>query len=52
MDSIAKYKALMSRYVCTDKYRQFYKNESGYYFAGATKYYKTLKGAKIAASKI
>ena len=51
MDSIQQYKALMSTYVCTHKWLQFYKNENGFYFQGAKKYYKTLAGAKIAASK-
>ena len=51
MDSIKQYKALMNVYVCTHKWVQFYKNENGFYFAGAKKYYKTLSGAKIAASK-
>ena len=51
MDSIQQYKNLMSVYVCTHKWRQFYKNENGFYFAGAKKYYKTLAGAKIAAFK-
>ena len=51
MDSIQQYKTLMNVYVCTHRWRQFYENENGFYFAGAKKYYKTLSGAKIAASK-
>ena len=51
MNSIQQYKALMNVYVCTHKWRQFYENGNGFYFAGAKKYYKTLAGAKIAASK-
>ena len=51
MDSMQQYKALMNAYVCTHKWRQFYENENGFFFAGAKKYYKTLAGAKIAASK-
>ena len=38
MDSIQQYKALMTVYVCTHQWRQFYKNENGYYFPGAKKY--------------
>ena len=51
MNGVINYKKLMACYVCTDRWTQFYKNENGYYFGGAKKYYKTLKGAKIAAFK-
>ena len=51
MESIQQYKALMNAYVCTHRWIQFYKNENGFFFSGAKKYYQTLACAKIAASK-
>jgi hypothetical protein len=47
MDSIQQYKNLMSVYVCTHKWLQFYKNENGFYFKGAKKVKYRLEGKQF-----